>query len=185
MSDGIPKSDVRHASKVLRTIEEATHFASLSDAGAAFIRGNCACRTGCSCPTSDNRRQTRPRISGRPYTACCPSNRSPDRMHRRMRVSGRRSARKRDHSCEHRQNDTRGFHDAGSMLMHSDNRAIDHLYSGIVGCRQCVYDAVQTLARRQRTKRFGIWQGPNISRRSRQGAPERKTQKMLLRTRGR
>jgi hypothetical protein len=31
--------------------------------------------------------------------------------------------------------------DAGSMLMHSDNRDVDHLDSGIVSDGKCVYDA--------------------------------------------
>jgi hypothetical protein len=31
--------------------------------------------------------------------------------------------------------------DAGSMLMHSDNRGVDHLNSGIVSSGKCVYDA--------------------------------------------
>src|SRR3954447_4017922 len=33
------------------------------------------------------------------------------------------------------------FCDAGSMLMHSDNRGVDHLNRGIVGSGKCVYNA--------------------------------------------
>ena len=31
--------------------------------------------------------------------------------------------------------------DAGAMLMHADNRGVDHLDRGIMGSRKCVYDS--------------------------------------------
>ena len=70
------------------------------------------------------------------------------------------------------------------MLMHANDRRVDHLHSGIVGLGQCAHEPgpharpspanEAIVAGRIRTK---------LSGRSRHGAPDRKTQKMPLRTR--
>ena len=53
-----------------------------------------------------------------------------------------------------------------------------------MGSGKCVYDAAQTPAHRQRRKWFQrVLYEANASGRSRQGAPDRKTQKIPLRTR--
>ncbi len=74
--------------------------------------------------------------------------------------------------------------DASSMLMYPDNGGIDHLDSGIVECGKRVYDAAPdtgpppadetVVAGRVRAKTI---------RQIAHGAPDRKTQKMPLRTR--
>jgi hypothetical protein len=44
--------------------------------------------------------------------------------------------------------------DAGSMLVHADDRCIDHLHRRIMSSSQRFHDLSQTPARRQRTKRL-------------------------------
>ena len=68
--------------------------------------------------------------------------------------------------------------------MHADNGSVDHLDSGIMGSGKCVYDAAPDTSpppADEAVVASGVW--PNASGRSRQGAPDRKTQKMPLRTR--
>src|SRR5262245_12046463 len=70
------------------------------------------------------------------------------------------------------------------MLMHPNNRRVDHLHGGIMGAGECAHDLgphahsspanEPIVAGRVRTEVVG---------RSRHGAPDRKTQKMPLRTR--
>src|ERR1700756_1690035 len=70
------------------------------------------------------------------------------------------------------------------MLMHADYRGVDHLDSGIVGSSKRVYDAApdpSPPSTDEAVVACGV--RTNISGRSRQGAPDRKTQKMPLRTR--
>jgi hypothetical protein len=70
------------------------------------------------------------------------------------------------------------------MLMHADNRGVDHLDSGIMDGCKCIYDAAPDISLPPADEAVVAWvYGPNVSGRSRQGAPERKTQKMPLRTR--
>src|SRR6516165_6356738 len=74
--------------------------------------------------------------------------------------------------------------DAGSMLMHADNGGVDHLDSGIMGGGKCVYDAAPDTSPPPADEPVvAVVYGPNTVGRSRQGAPDRKTQKMPLRTR--
>jgi hypothetical protein len=44
--------------------------------------------------------------------------------------------------------------DAGSMLMHADNRGLDHLDSGIMGSGERFSDAAPNTGRRHLTKRL-------------------------------
>ena len=44
--------------------------------------------------------------------------------------------------------------DAGTMLVHADDRRIDHLHRSIVNGSQRIMSRSQTLDRRQRTKRL-------------------------------
>jgi hypothetical protein len=44
--------------------------------------------------------------------------------------------------------------DAGSMLMHADNRGLDHLDSGIMGSGARFSDAAPNIGRRHLTKRL-------------------------------
>lgn len=68
--------------------------------------------------------------------------------------------------------------------MHADHRGVDHLDSGILGSSKCVYDAAPDISPPPTDEAVvDVVDGPNISGRSRQGAPERKTQNMPLRTR--
>jgi hypothetical protein len=64
-----------------------------------------------------------------------------------------------------------------SVLVHAHDGGIDHLYRRIMAGSQSIHDAVPYA--RQRTKRLQqVVRGPWISGRPRQGAPDRKTQKM-------
>ena len=68
--------------------------------------------------------------------------------------------------------------------MHADNGGVDHLDSGIMGSGKCGYDAAPDTSPPPADEPVvAVVYGPNTVGRSRQGAPDRKTQKMPLRTR--
>jgi len=74
--------------------------------------------------------------------------------------------------------------DGCTVLMHADNRCIDHLDSCIMGTSERIYDTAPHPGPPPANEAIvasGV--GANASDRSRQGAPERRTQKMPLRTR--
>jgi len=70
------------------------------------------------------------------------------------------------------------------MLVHADNRCVDHLDSGIMGAGKCVDDAAPDTGPppADETVIAGrVW--AKMIRQSRQGAPDRRTQKMPFKTR--
>src|SRR5262249_61662012 len=74
--------------------------------------------------------------------------------------------------------------DAGSVLMHSHDGCIDHLHRNIMDCSQCIHDLVPDASPSPANEAIVTSRiGPNVSGRSRHGAPDLKTQKMPLSTR--
>ena len=70
------------------------------------------------------------------------------------------------------------------MLMHADNGGVDHLDSRIMGGGKCIYDTAPYAGPPPADEAVvASCEGPNAAGRSRQGAPDRKTQEMQLRTR--
>jgi len=69
------------------------------------------------------------------------------------------------------------------MLMNPDNRGVDHLDTRIMCIRQCVYDAAPNTGPTPANEAIIASGVPKLVGRSRHGAPDRKTQKMPLRTR--
>ena len=68
--------------------------------------------------------------------------------------------------------------------MHADDGGVDHLDSGIMGSGKCVYDAAPNTGPPppdEAVVASGVW--ANAVDRSRQSAPDRRTQKMPFRTR--
>ena len=76
------------------------------------------------------------------------------------------------------------FRDACSMLVHAYNGRIDHLNGRIVNRRQAIHDPIPDASPSPANQAIvASCRGPPLFGRSRHGAPDRKTQKMPLRTR--
>src|SRR5215217_284507 len=74
--------------------------------------------------------------------------------------------------------------DAGTVLVHADYRRVDHLHGGIMSGGQCVHDPGPDPRSSPTNEAIvAVVYGPKLSGTSRQGAPDRRTQKMPLRTR--
>jgi hypothetical protein len=72
--------------------------------------------------------------------------------------------------------------DTGAVLVYANDGRVDHLHRRVMVGAQCIHDPVPHASSAPANEAIVV-RGPKLTGRSRHGAPDRKTQKMPLRTR--